>query len=149
MWDKSQKIALGSDHAGFELKSFLIKIFNEEGFAYTDFGTYSTESVDYPDFAHKVGKAVNNGEVSRGIVVCGSGNGVCMTVNKYPGVRGALCWNSEQAELTRRHNNANILCLPGRFIDFNEAIKAVKLFLNTEFEGGRHTARVEKINKIG
>lgn len=149
MWDKSQKIALGSDHAGFELKSFLIKIFNEEGYSYTDFGTYSTESVDYPDFAHKVGKAVNNGEVSRGIVVCGSGNGVCMTVNKYPGVRGALCWNSEQAELTRRHNNANILCLPGRFIDFNEAIKAVKLFLNTEFEGGRHTARVEKINKIG
>lgn len=149
MWDKSQKIALGSDHAGFELKSFLIKIFNEEGYSYTDFGTYSTESVDYPDFAHKVGKAVNDGEVSRGIVVCGSGNGVCMTVNKYPGVRGALCWNSEQAELTRRHNNANILCLPGRFIDFNEAIKAVKLFLNTEFEGGRHTARVEKINKIG
>ena len=149
MWDKSQKIALGSDHAGFELKSFLIKIFNKEGYSYTDFGTYSTESVDYPDFAHKVGKAVNNGEVSRGIVVCGSGNGVCMTVNKYPGVRGALCWNSEQAELTRRHNNANILCLPGRFIDFNEAIKAVKLFLNTEFEGGRHTARVEKINKIG
>lgn len=149
MWDKSQKIALGSDHAGFELKSFLIKIFNEEGFAYTDFGTYSTESVDYPDFAHKVGKAVNDGEVSRGIVVCGSGNGVCMTVNKYPGVRGGLCWNSEQAELTRRHNNANVLCLPGRFIDFDEAIKAVKLFLNTEFEGGRHTARVEKINKIG
>ncbi|MFH1120189.1 MAG: ribose 5-phosphate isomerase B [Bacteroidota bacterium] len=148
MWDKSQPLALASDHAGFELKSFLINVLTSEGYLLFDFGTKSTESVDYPDFAHKLGKAVNNGEYSSGIVICGSGNGVNMVVNKYPGVRAALCWNSEQAELTRRHNNANVLSLPGRFIDFNDAIKAVKLFLNTDFEGGRHQIRVDKITHL-
>ncbi len=148
MWDKSKSLALASDHAGFELKTFLVKVLTSEGYLLHDFGTSSTESVDYPDYAHKIGKAINDGVYSLGIVICGSGNGVCMVVNKYHGVRGALCWNSEQAELTRRHNDANILCLPGRFIDFDDAIKAVKLFLNTSFEGGRHQLRVDKIAKL-
>jgi ribose 5-phosphate isomerase B len=148
MWDKSQPLALASDHAGFELKTFLIKVLSSEGYKFYDFGTDSNASVDYPDFAHKLGSAVNAGVYLRGIVICGSGNGVNMVVNKYPGVRGALCWNSEQAELTRRHNNANILSLPGRFIDFDDAIKAVKLFLNTDFEGGRHQLRTEKISHL-
>lgn len=148
MWNKNEFVALASDHAGFELKSFLMKVLSAEGYSFHDFGTFSTASVDYPDFAHKLGSAVNTGEFERGIVICGSGNGVNMVVNKYPEVRSALCWNSEQAELTRRHNNANVLALPGRFIDFDEAIKAVKLFLNTDFEGGRHETRVNKINHI-
>ncbi|GAB1404568.1 MAG: ribose 5-phosphate isomerase B [Lentimicrobiaceae bacterium] len=145
MWNKSKIIALGSDHAGFELKSYIIKMLENEGFVFKDFGTYSDSSVDYPDFAHKVGKAVNDGIYERGIVMCGSGNGVNMTVNKYAGVRGALCWNDEQAQLTRKHNDANVMALPARFIDFQEALKAVKSFLNTGFEGGRHLQRTEKI----
>ncbi|KAF0204200.1 MAG: hypothetical protein FD170_518 [Bacteroidetes bacterium] len=148
MWDKTKIVALASDHAGYELKVFLYKILTSEGYLFHNYGTDSTASVDYPDFAHFVGKSVNNGECSRGIVICGSGNGVNMVVNKYPEVRSALCWNSEQAELTRRHNNANVIALPGRFIDFDEALKAVKLFLNTDFEGGRHETRVNKINKV-
>jgi len=148
MWDKSQLLALASDHAGFELKCFLVKVLTSEGYLLHDFGTDSNSSVDYPDFAHKLGKAVNDGIYLRGIAICGSGNGVNMVVNKYPGVRGALCWNSEQAELTRRHNDANILSLPGRFIDYDDAIKAVKLFLNTGFEGGRHQVRTEKISHL-
>lgn len=148
MWDKSQTLALAGDHAGFELKSFLIKVLSSEGYSLHDFGTYSTESIDYPDFAHQLGKAVNDNVYARGIAICGSGNGVNMVVNKYPNVRAALCWNSEQAELTRRHNNANILSLPGRFIDFDDALKAVKLFLNTDFEGGRHQIRVDKISQL-
>jgi ribose 5-phosphate isomerase B len=148
MWDKNKTVALASDHAGYELKSFLYKILTSEGYLIHNYGTDSIASVDYPDFAHLLGKSVNDGEFSRGIVICGSGNGVNMVVNKYPEVRSALCWNSEQAELTRRHNNANVIALPGRFIDFDEALKAVKLFLNTDFEGGRHETRVNKINKI-
>lgn len=148
MWDKTQPLALAGDHAGYELKSFLISALSSEDYTLYDFGTNSTESVDYPDFAHKLGKAVNDGTYTRGIAICGSGNGVNMVVNKYPGVRAALCWNSGQAELTRRHNDANILCLPGRFIDFNDALKAVKLFLNTDFEGGRHKNRVDKISQM-
>lgn len=146
MWDKSKIVALASDHAGYKLKAFLKKILEEDGYLFHDFGTYSSESVDYPDFAHLLGNAVDKGEFVRGIVICGSGNGVCMVVNKYAGVRAGLCWNSEQAELTRRHNDANVLCLPGRFIDFDDAIKAAKLFLNTAFEGGRHQKRVDKIS---
>ncbi len=148
MWDKSKIVALASDHAGFELKNFLVKTLTAEGYLFHDFGTNSTASVDYPDFAHLLGSAINKGDFERGIAICGSGNGVNMVVNKYPEVRSALCWNSEQAELTRRHNNANVLALPGRFIDFDEAIKAARLFLNTDFEGGRHETRVNKINKI-
>lgn len=148
MWDKTKIVALASDHAGFELKLFLVKSLTAEGYLFHDFGTNSTASVDYPDFAHALGSAINKGEFERGIVMCGSGNGVNMVVNKYPEVRSALCWNSEQAELTRRHNNANVLALAGRFIDFDEALRAVRLFLNTDFEGGRHETRVNKINKI-
>jgi ribose 5-phosphate isomerase B len=148
MWDKSKTVALASDHAGFELKNFLMKSLAAEGYLLHDFGTNSTASVDYPDFAHLLGSAVNKGEFVQGIVMCGSGNGVNMVVNKYPEVRSALCWNSEQAELSRRHNNANVLALPGRFIDFDDALKAARLFLNTDFEGGRHETRVNKINKI-
>lgn len=147
MWDKEKNLALACDHAGFPLKSFLADKLKESGYKFHDFGTYTTDSVDYPDFAHKLGSAVNNGEFERGIAVCGSGNGVNMVVNKYAHVRGALCWNSEQASLTRQHNDANILSLPGRFIDFDEAWKAVELFLNTEFEGGRHQRRVDKISQ--
>lgn len=148
MWDKNKTLALACDHAGFELKSFVYKILTSEGYLIHNFGTDSTASVDYPDFAHLLGKSVNDGQFGRGIVICGSGNGVNMVVNKYPEVRSALCWNSEQAELTRRHNNANVIALPGRFIDFNEALKAIKVFLDTDFEGGRHETRVNKINKI-
>lgn len=147
MWDKSESLALAGDHAGFALKSFLISKFEERGYKFHDFGTYSEDSIDYPDFAHKLGSAVNKGEFKIGIVMCGSGNGVNMVVNKYANVRGALCWNSEQAQLTRQHNNANVLSLPARFIDFEEAWKAVELFLNTEFEGGRHQQRVSKISQ--
>ncbi|MFA6950227.1 MAG: ribose 5-phosphate isomerase B [Lentimicrobiaceae bacterium] len=147
MWNKEKSLALASDHAGFPLKNFLADKLKESGYKYHDFGTYTTDSVDYPDFAHKLGSAVNKGEFERGIAVCGSGNGVNMVVNKYPNVRGALCWNSEQASLTRQHNNANVLSLPGRFIEFDEAWKAVELFLNTEFEGGRHQRRVDKISQ--
>lgn len=147
MWNKEKSLALASDHAGFPLKNFLEVKLTESGYKYHDFGTYTTDSVDYPDFAHKLGSAINKGEFERGIAVCGSGNGVNMVVNKYPNVRGALCWNSEQASLTRQHNNANVLSLPGRFIEFDEAWKAVELFLNTEFEGGRHQRRVDKISQ--
>jgi ribose 5-phosphate isomerase B len=147
MWNKENILALASDHAGFPLKRFLIAKLLDEQYKIHDFGTDSLESTDYPDFAHQIGAAINNGEFVFGIVMCGSGNGVNMVVNKYPKVRGALCWNSEQAQLTRQHNDANVLSLPGRFIDFDEAWKAVELFVNTEFEGGRHQRRVDKVSQ--
>ena len=141
-------IPITSDHAGFELKEKVIKFLSSKNIDTNDFGTYSSDSVDYPDFAHKVGSAINKGEYKRGIVICGSGNGVQMTVNKYPGVRCALCWNEEIASLARQHNDANILSLPARFIPEELALKIVDIFLNTDFEGGRHQRRVEKINKL-
>lgn len=147
MWNKEKILALGSDHAGFPLKEFLSLRLRNAGYIIHDFGTYSDESTDYPDYAHLLGSAVNKGEFERGIVMCGSGNGVNMVVNKYPRVRGALCWNSEQAQLTRQHNDANVLSLPARFIDFEEAWKAVELFLDTDFEGGRHQRRVDKVSQ--
>lgn len=147
MWVKEKTLALASDHAGFPLKQFLIAKLQAEGLVIHDFGTYSEESTDYPDFAHQLGNAINKGDFERGIVICGSGNGVNMVVNKYPNVRGALCWNAEQAQLTRQHNDANVLSLPGRFIDVQEAWKAVQLFLETEFEGGRHQRRVNKVSQ--
>lgn len=147
MWNKENILALASDHAGFPLKEFLLSKLAEEGYKFHDFGTYSLESTDYPDYAHKLGSAVNNSQFKLGVVICGSGNGVNMVVNKYPNVRGALCWNSEQAQLTRQHNDANVLSLPGRFIEFDEAWKAVELFLNTDFEGGRHQRRVDKVSQ--
>jgi len=140
-------LALGSDHAGFELKEFLKKYLSEKGFEIIDFGTKSIDSVDYPDFAHPVAKAVNDKEFETGILICGSGNGVNIVANKYPNVRAALCWLEEIAELARKHNNANILSLPARYISFEESIKIVDLFLSTTFEGGRHQTRIDKISK--
>lgn len=140
------KVALGSDHAGFQLKQQLIKELQDKGIEFHDFGTFSEERTDYPVFAHAVASVVNEGKFCRGVLVCGSGNGVSMTANKYPKVRAALCWNSEIASLARLHNDANVLALPGRFIDYKEAIKCLHAFLNTDFEGGRHTVRVEQIS---
>ncbi len=138
-------IAIGSDHAGFKIKQKISDFLKEEKYCVNDCGTSSEESVDYPDYAHLVAKLVENGKCEAGIVVCGSGNGVNMVVNKYQDIRGALCWNEQIAYLARAHNNANILALPGRFLSEEEAIKIVEVFLNTSFEDGRHEARVKKI----
>ncbi|MCA6074435.1 ribose 5-phosphate isomerase B [Fulvivirga sedimenti] len=138
-------LAIGGDHAGYEFKSAIIEYLNEKGIQTKDFGTYSADSTDYPDFAHPVSLAVQNKEFPLGILICGSGNGVCMTANKHQGIRAALCWNVELSELARKHNNANILCLPARFISIHLARKIVDAFLATNFEGGRHERRVSKI----
>jgi ribose 5-phosphate isomerase B len=145
MIDKSKTLALGCDQGGYVLKEFIKIKLAESGFSVRDFGSYSADSIDYPDVAHPVAAAVNNGQYPMAILICGSGNGVCMTANKYAGIRAALCWNTELATLARLHNDANILCLPGRFITENEALNAVMAFLMTDFEGGRHKARIEKI----
>jgi len=139
------KIAIGGDHAGFELKNHLIKILSENGNSVQDYGPFNAESVDYPDFAHLVASAIEDQEHDFGILVCGSGNGVCMTANKHKGIRAALVWDEEQAALAKKHNNANIICLAGRFISFEDAGKIVKSYLKSEFEGGRHRRRVRKI----
>ena len=145
MFDKSEIFAVGSDHAGFELKEFLKEKLRSFGYTVKDFGAFTTDSVDYPDVAHALASQVNDGVYKRGMLICGSGNGVNMVANKYPNVRSALCWNAYQARLTRMHNNANIICFPGRFIEYDEAFLALKEFLNTSFEGGRHQARINKI----
>jgi ribose 5-phosphate isomerase B len=145
MLDKTKTLALGCDQGGFELKEFIKIKLAELGYSVRDFGTYSAESVDYPDVAHPVASSVNSGLFPMAILICGSGNGVCMVANKYKGIRAALCWNADLARLARLHNDANILCLPGRFIPKNEALDAVMLFLTTDFEGGRHQARIDKI----
>ena len=141
-------IPIACDHAGFQLKLKVIDFLKSQGFVVVDFGTDSEESCDYPDFAHKVGSAINNGTYKRGIVICGSGNGVQMTVNKYPNVRCALSWTPEIAHLGRQHNDANIVSIPARFISTEDALQIVNEFLQTSFEGGRHQRRVEKINKL-
>jgi len=140
------RISIASDHAGFYLKEKVIAFCNEKQIECVDFGTYSSESIDYPDIAHLLGRSIDTGEFDCGIILCGSGNGVNMVVNKYKHVRSALCWNKEIAELARKHNNANILALPARFIDDSIAIEIVTVFLNTTFEGGRHQVRVDKIS---
>lgn len=145
MVDKSKTLALGCDQGGYELKEFIKLKLSESGYSVRDFGTYSSASIDYPDIAHPVASAVANGLFPMALLICGSGNGVCMTANKYPEIRAALCWNTEIARLARLHNDANILCLPGRFITEKEALSAVLVFLQTDFEGGRHKARIEKI----
>ena len=145
MFDKNQVIPVGSDHGGFELKQYIIQTLSAKGYNFQDFGTSSNESVDYPDFIHPVAKSINDGLVNFGIIICGSGQGASMTANKYPNVRAALCWDLEQSRLTRLHNNANIIALPGRFVDFNTAAEMIDVFLNTNFEGGRHMNRVNKI----
>jgi len=141
----SKKIAIGCDHAGFELKNTVADSLKEKGFTIIDKGTYSKESVDYPDFAHQVADSVSDGEANWGILICGSANGVAITANKHQKIRAAICWKSEIASLARQHNNANIICLPARFISVNEALEMVELFYATEFEGGRHAKRVDKI----
>jgi len=138
------KIAIGADHAGFELKE-TVKA-NLSGAEVKDFGTYSQASVDYPDFAHPVALAVESGEFDLGILVCGSANGVAITANKHQGIRAAICWTDELAALARSHNNANIVCLPARFISVDMAEKIIETFLSTDFEGGRHANRVNKMS---
>lgn len=138
-------IGLCSDHAGFELKEFIKQYLTEKGYACKDFGTHSASSCDYPDYAHPLARAVETGELYPGIAVCGSGNGIGMTLNKHQGIRAALCWQEEIARLARAHNDANVLVLPGRFISKEEAIRAVEAFFNTSFEGGRHQKRIDKI----
>ena len=147
--EKTKKIIpIACDHAGFELKKQVIKYLTDNKYDTKDYGTFSPDSVDYPDMVHPLGRDINNGVFERGIVICGTGNGVQMTVNKYSNVRCALCWTPEIAALARQHNNANILAMPARFIDTQTAIDIVKNFLDTDFEGGRHLRRVEKINKL-
>ena len=138
-------IGLCSDHAGYDLKEHLKQLLEARGYTVRDFGCPSAERCDYPDFAHPMGRALQAGELQRGISVCGSGNGISMVMNKYPKVRAALCWQEELAKLAREHNDANVLSLPARFISESEAEKILDAFLTTAFEGGRHISRVEKI----
>ena len=143
--EMKQIIPIASDHGGFEMKQFLVEKLTEAGYEVKDFGTHSTESVDYPDMIHPLATAIEKGEFPLGIILCGSGNGAQMTANHHHNVRAALCWNVELAKLARQHNDANIMSLPGRFIGKELAWEMVQAFLSTEFEGGRHIRRVEKI----
>ena len=138
-------LGIAADHAGYELKNTLIEYLNGLGYEVKDFGTHSAESMDYPDVAHPLAEEVESGKLEKGIAICGSGNGISMTLNKHQGIRAALCWNTELAALARQHNNANILSLPARFIDTDTAKAIVKAYLESDFEGGRHQRRVEKI----
>lgn len=146
MNNTTEKIAIGSDHAGFSIKEFIKNTLINKGYQVIDRGAFDTNSVDYPDFAHLVAGDIASGHSTRGVLVCGSGNGICMTANKHRDIRAALCWNEEIAKLARLHNNANVLCIPGRFVSEAEAFKILEAFLNTGFEGGRHQTRIDKIN---
>lgn len=139
-------IAIGADHAGFECKEKLISLFKAKDLQLKDFGCFSTDTVDYPDFAHPVALSVEKGEAAFGILLCGSANGVAISANKHQGIRAALCWAEEIAELARKHNDANVLCIPARFVTVEVAEKMVEFFMNTPFEGGRHQSRVDKIS---
>ncbi|WP_299202523.1 ribose 5-phosphate isomerase B [Brumimicrobium sp.] len=139
-------IPIGADHAGFQMKEAIKTYFTERGYNFKDYGTYSEDSIDYPDYGHPVAQHVSENKDTLGIVICGSGNGINMTVNKHQGIRGALCWKEELAELARQHNDANIIALPARFVSIEDGIKMVEKFLTTKFEGGRHQNRVEKIS---
>lgn len=141
----SKKIAIGSDHAGFEYKEALIAMLTESGHQVQNFGPDSDSSVDYPDYAHPVASSVENNENELGILICGSANGVAITANKHQGIRAAICWLDEIAALARQHNDANIICIPARFIGLKLTKTIVNTFINTEFEGGRHANRVNKI----
>jgi ribose 5-phosphate isomerase B len=143
---KNQRIAVCGDHAGYELKTKILEYLQGEGVKKVkDFGAYSAESTDYPDYAHPMALAIENGEYDVGISICGSGNGISMTLNKHQGIRAALCWNAEIAALARRHNNANVISLPARFITESEALNMIDTFFMAEFEGGRHQTRIDKI----
>lgn len=139
-------IGLASDHAGFEIKNYIISILKEKSIKYIDYGTFSPDSTDYPDYAHKLGNAIDAGDCEYGIAVCGSGNGINISLNRHRSVRSALCWNAEIARLARAHNNANVLALPGRFISEQEAFDIFTTFFSTQFEGGKHLRRINKIN---
>lgn len=140
-----KKIAIGADHAGFHYKTAIANHLKELGYEVIDKGTYSEQSVDYPDFAHPVAESVETGESDFGVLICGSGNGVAITANKHQGIRAALCWTAEIAALARQHNDANIISLPARFVSLQDALRMTDIFLNTAFEGGRHQNRVNKI----
>ncbi|MBC8047972.1 MAG: ribose 5-phosphate isomerase B [Fimbriimonadaceae bacterium] len=142
-----QKIAIGCDHAGFPHKDSIIKHLTEIGHEVKDFGTFSLESVDYPDFVHPVAISIESKTCDAGILLCGSGNGVAITANKHKNIRAALVWRDDISALSRQHNDANVICLPTRFITLKEAIHFIEIFLATEFEGGRHARRVEKISE--
>ena len=148
MVDFKDTIAIGGDHAGYRLKQFLIENLEKEGYHFKDYGVLSEEAVDYPDIIHPLAKDINDGHVKMGVILCGSGNGVAITANKYLNVRAAVCWNEEIVKLARMHNDANVIALPARFISYEKALEFVRLFLTTGFEGGRHQRRVEKISKI-
>lgn len=139
------KIAIASDHAGYEMKQHILEFLKKKGYELKDFGPFSDESSDYPDFAHPLALAIENKEFDIGISLCGSGNGINITANKHSGIRSAICWNVEIAELARKHNNANICALPARFLEITQAEKITDVFLTTEFEGGRHQRRIDKI----
>jgi len=139
------KIAIGNDHAGTIYKKEIVKEFTKKGYIIVNFGTDTKNSIDYPDFIHPVAEAVENNEVDLGIVICGSGNGAQMTANKHQKIRAALCWNNELVQLARQHNDANILSIPARFVSLQQALGFVEIFLTTDFEGGRHQIRVDKI----
>ncbi len=141
------KLAIASDHAGYDLKEKMKSHLSALGHEMEDFGTNSTDSTDYPDYAHPLAVSVESGNNTLGILICGSGNGVCMTANHHKGVRAALAWNAEVAELARQHNNANVLCLPARYISDDEAFAITEAYLKAAFEGGRHERRVEKIHQ--
>ncbi|HET9057509.1 MAG TPA: ribose 5-phosphate isomerase B [Chitinophagaceae bacterium] len=144
-FDLTKPIAIGCDHAGFEYKEDLISFLEGKGLPFKDYGAFSKDSVDYPDYAHPVASAVGNGVASFGILLCGSANGVAITANKHQHVRAAICWGEELAKLSREHNNANIICIPARFVREGDAEKMVEIFMSTDFEGGRHQNRVDKI----
>ena len=146
VFDITKPIEIGSDHAGLEYKAQLVLWLNEKGFQVKDWGTYTPDSVDYPDYAHLVSTAVEKGEAAFGILLCGSANGVAMTANKHASIRAGLCWQNDVALLVRQHNNANILCIPARFVSYFVALQMLETFMNTAFEGGRHATRVNKIS---
>lgn len=146
LFDKAvTPIGLASDHAGFDTKQIVIKMLEEKGIPYKDFGTYNTDSTDYPDYAHPLAISVENGECYPGVAICGTGNGINMVMNKHQGIRSALCWNKEVASLARSHNDANVLAMPGRLLNEQEIYDILVAFLNTPFEGGRHQGRIDKI----
>ncbi|MCX8481669.1 MAG: ribose 5-phosphate isomerase B [Sediminibacterium sp.] len=139
-------VYIGSDHAGFEHKIKIIEFFQQKNIFIEDCGPINTNSVDYPDYAHIVSKKVLQNNNALGILICGTGNGMAITANKYPNIRAGICWNTEIAQLVKSHNNANIICIPARFTGINESIQIIEMFLNTAFEGGRHLNRINKIN---
>ena len=145
VFDRSKPIAIGCDHAGFEYKTVLLKWLTDKGYQVKDFGTFSVDSVDYPDFAHPAAGSVENGESCFGILMCGTANGVAMTANKHPHIRAAICWQNDVAVVSRQHNNANIICIPARFVSLVMAQQMIELFMATTFEGGRHLTRINKM----